>query len=120
MNSSAFGCYWQTLFMTAANFPEKYNAKNSEHRRKLHHNKQFFHSLLFSLPCKYCREFGTKVLWKKYPLDFTSRMDLMYSLYTWKDVVNCKLGKKSPPFEKVINAYEKLRVQDKKKMKKLT
>ena len=116
VKSKYFGCYWQSMFLTAITFPGKCNPRLKEHRRKLRQFKQFYVSLRHVLPCRFCREFISDVLSKMYPLDFSGRIPLMRSIYVWKDQVNqklisqgCKVTQPSPPFEVVLKRYNKLR-----------
>lgn len=115
IKSAEFGCIWKTMFIIAMCFPEKYDPKNKEQSQKLKHYKQFYSSLQYVIPCKFCREFMQGFMIKHIPLDFSGRIPLMFSIYKWKDAVNQKLiyqgNKCSPsiPFEDVLKYYESLR-----------
>lgn len=121
IKSKEFGCIWKSMFIVAMCFPDKFNPKNKEHLQKLKHFKCFYNSLQYVIPCIFCRNFITNVLSKKLPLDFSGRINLMYSIYLWKDTVNRKLilqGNKcipSPPFSEVLIYYESLSAKCNKK-----
>ena len=61
---------------------------------------------------------------KVIPLNYLGRVELMYSIYQWKDLVNQKLimqgnqCKSSPPFAQVLAKYDKLRATCNKKLGK--
>lgn len=113
VKSRFFGCYWQSMFLTAMVYPEK--ADSIKDKEKIRHFKAYYNSFKFILPCKFCREYIKDHLEKELPLDFTGRKKLIYSLYLWKDSVNnklisqkCKKTKKSPSFGLVLKRLEKL------------
>lgn len=123
IKSSEFGCIWKTLFITAMCYPRV--IKTTEDLLKQKHYKTFYGCLKYTIPCRYCREYTQDVLEKKFPLDFTGRLPLMFSLYTWKDQINrklilqgCKRTKMSPPFEEVLQKYKKLSAHCDKKIGK--
>lgn len=123
--SKEFGCYWKTFFMTALCYPDNIKKNSKEHTQKMNKFKRHFNNISYVLPCKYCAEFTRNVLMKKYPLDFSGRVKLMYGLYIWKDQVNkkliaqgCTFTKKSPPFKEVLAKYESLRATCNKKVGK--
>jgi hypothetical protein len=122
IKSKEFGCIWKTMFIIAMCFPDKYIPKNKNHSQKLKHFKCFYNSLQFVIPCVFCRNFIKDLLAKRLPLDFSGRVNLMYSIYLWRDTVNRKLKlqgnmcNSSPPFEEVLAYYESLSATcDKKK-----
>ena len=114
--SKEFGCYWKSFFMTALCYPEKIDPRNETHALKMKKFKNHFNNISYILPCKFCSEFTRDVLMKELPINYSGRIELMYSLYLWKDRVNkklmdqgCTFTKPSPPFETVYKKYEKLR-----------
>lgn len=115
VKSKKFGPIWTTMFLTAKCYPDKLDYENKEHLLKKKRYEIFYKSFKYTLPCKFCREFMENVLIKKYPLDFSGMIPLMHSIYIWKDQVNkkllsqgCKFTKKSPPFNVILNRYNKL------------
>jgi hypothetical protein len=113
VKSRYFGCYWQSMFLSAIVYPE--NVDPVRDKETIRHYKNYYSSFKYILPCKFCREFIQDTLEKKYPLDFSGKINLMHSLYIWKDAVNNKLisqgctrTKKSPPFDKILKKFEKL------------
>ena len=118
VKSKYFGCYWQSMFLSAMVYPDKINLKVLSDKKKQKEYKKFFASFKYVLGCKFCREFIKDVLEKKYPLDFSGRIPLMYSIYMWKNSVNekliaqgCKVTKPSPPFKDILKKYEKLQAR---------
>ena len=109
VKSKYFGCYWDSMFLTALGFPEKSPSKAVVKRYK-----DYFESFKYILPCKFCREFIVEKLDKDFPHDYSGKRQLIYSLYLRKDGVNrklinqgCKDTKPSPPFESVLRRLEK-------------
>lgn len=93
MQTSKWGpSSWHTFFIYSRNYPEKYNPLNSEHRIIRYYTKNFYESLKFILPCKYCRE-SYKKYYDELPIDnyLHGRDALTYWLYLIKDKVNQKL-----------------------------
>ncbi len=135
MNTKAFGQpLWQSMFMIAMNYPEKLDTSNKDHILLAKRYKRWFMSFKFMLPCKHCRE-SYCLLTRNVPINLYlgSRKDLVFWLYTIKDLVNKKLkvqefiakGKSvpenftsSPPFEKVYAHYDSFRANGKKNLKK--
>ena len=118
IKSKRFGPYWQSMFMTAMCYQETTDHKNKLHVMKMNKYKTYYNSFRHVIPCKFCRDFINKVLMKKYPLDYSGRINLMRSLYIWKDQVNKKLisqgctkTKPSPPFEVILKRYNKLKAR---------
>lgn len=117
IKSKEFGCIWKTMFIVAMCFPEKFNKNCKSHIQKLKHYKSFYYSLQFIIPCKFCRDFMQNNIVSKFPLNFSGRIPLMYSIYTWKDAVNQKLInqghkiKPSPSFSVILNHYETYRAK---------
>ena len=114
VKSKHFGCFWKSMFLTALCYP--IDIKKCDNPEKtLRKYKQYYNSFEYVLPCKFCREFIKKTLKKKYPLDYSGRLELFKSLYVWKDIVNKKLyqqgvsRKKSPPFPFILKMYENYR-----------
>jgi hypothetical protein len=113
VKSKKFGCYWKSMFLTAMCYPMKLSDSKEDQLTKKRY-KAWYDSFEFILPCKFCREFIRDHLSKKHPLQFTGRIELMQSIYTWKDQVNKKLiaqGHKispSPSFECIYNKYERI------------
>jgi hypothetical protein len=115
VKSRMFGCYWKSMLLSSLCYPEKIDLTNKNHRNKMKHMKIYIESLQNILPCKYCRCFIKRVLLKKFPIDYSGRLQLMHSIYTWKDQVTKKLQKQdpnggikdSPPFETILKKYTK-------------
>lgn len=113
LKTSTWGkAFWHTLFcMVAGGYPEKIDTSIPKHKKI---QKAFictFESLKYTLPCGYCRDsfsvFYEALDIKKY---YHSREGMMLWLYTLKDMVNTKLGKKTRvSFETVVKRYEKCR-----------
>jgi|APGre2960657404_1045060.scaffolds.fasta_scaffold01315_11 hypothetical protein len=125
VKSSKYGSYWKSMFMTAMCMPDKIDPKIPKHLEKVKHYKTYYDSFQHIIPCKFCRDFTKEVLMKKYPLNYDGRIELLYSIYLWKDAVNKKLiaqkclnTKVSPPFEVILKRYEKLRAKCDKKVGK--
>lgn len=92
MNTKNWGPpLWESLFMFAANYPITIK-KTKEHTQLKNHYKNYYTSLKYMLPCKYCR-MSYKTFLKELPIEpyLTSRKCLMYWLYLIKDKVNTKL-----------------------------
>lgn len=124
VKSKEFGCIWKTMFIVAMCYPERYNKNIKSHVEKRKHYKNFYNSLQYIIPCKFCRDFMSSVIVPNIPLDYSGKIPLMKSLYNWKDAVNKKLifqGNKcnpSPPFEEVLEYYNSLQAKcDKSKGK---
>lgn len=112
VKSKYFSCYWATLFLTALAYPEK--ADKIKDKEQIAHFKVYYNSLKYIIPCCFCRDFIRDHLEKEFPLDFSGRKQLIYSVYLWKDAVNkkligqgCKKTKPSPPFEIILKRLEK-------------
>jgi hypothetical protein len=125
VKSKYFGCFWDSMFLAALSYPSRIDKNDSCHIEKMIEFKRYYDSFKHIIPCKFCREFTKDVLEKYYPLNFTGRVALMRSLYTWRDQVNKKLIKKScsftkpsPPFDEILAKYEKLRAKCDKKVGK--
>jgi hypothetical protein len=123
--SAEFGCFWKSFFMTALCYPLKIDMENKAHLKKLRTFKIHFNNISYVLPCKFCSIFTREVLMKKFPLDFSGRVELMHSLYLWKDQVNkklikqgCTFTKPSPPFKTILKKYEALRAKCDRKVGK--
>lgn len=98
VKSKAFAPIWDTMFIYGLGYdPVRSN------RGKL---RTMLHSMLELLPCSTCRDYAVHVLIYKYPLDFSSREALLYSLYIWKSVVNQKLGKRNASLPQVIKYWQ--------------
>lgn len=141
MQTSVWGPQaWDTFFIFSRNYPYIINIENKEHMLIKKSTKEFYKSLIYILPCKYCRE-SYKIFWKKIPIDnhLNRRNDLTYWLYLIKDLVNKKLieqekieldkqikegifnksylkkkllkTKKSPPFETILIKYDKFKAK---------
>ena len=125
----------KTMFMIAFNYPVTIDKKNRLHISKMNANKTFFTNFGNVLPCKYCRCSYRKFL-KELPIKnyLHSRKALTYWVYLIKDKINKKLikqekdnvkkgypvtffTKKSPPFKKVCELYEKSRAKCSQKTK---
>lgn len=123
--SKEFGCYWKSFFMSTLCYPMKINLKDPEHVIKMKKFKTHFNNISYLLPCKFCSNYTRDVLMKDLPLNFSGRIELMYSLYLWKDRINkklllqgCTFTKQSPPFSVIYKRYEKLRAVCDKKLGK--
>jgi hypothetical protein len=68
--------------------------------------KSFLTCLTFLLPCKMCREHLHNNL-AEFPIDgyINSRIRLFYWTYLLHDRVNKSLGRRSPPFQQIMNYY---------------
>lgn len=114
VKSKNFGHFWSCMFMVSLCFPNKIDLNNKEHLDKIRHFKMYYNSLQYVIPCYFCRCYIKEVLMKKYPLQYTSRVSLMKSIYIWKKMVSSKLRKQgnfvkpSPPFQVIRKRYEKL------------
>lgn len=95
---------WSFLHTMTFNAPDKIIAVDGAPY------KRFFSSLGDLLPCRFCRD-SYKVFIEYVPLCryLGTRMGLTYWLYTIHDLVNRKLGKRSPTFLEVVERYEKNR-----------
>jgi hypothetical protein len=113
VKSKEFGCFWKSMMLVSLCYPEKIDRKNKKHLKKMQSIKTYIETLQDVLPCKYCRCFMKKILIKKYPIDYSGRINLMHSIYVWKDLVTKKLQnqghivKNSPPFKVILKKYEK-------------
>ncbi len=104
---------WDTLFCIAMNYPDKFDKNKKEHISIRKEYELFFHSLMYVLPCTYCRDSTINVISKAVPLDFSGNFELMLTLYLWKIMVNEKLDeqkrvrskRKTLPFVKVYQKY---------------
>jgi hypothetical protein len=114
VKSKEFGCFWKSMFLVSLCFPRVIDKNNPEHLQKIKHFKMYYNSFQYVLPCKFCKIFTQEVLMKKYPLNYSGRIELMKSLYVWKNIVSDKLRnqgnpiKKNPDFEVIRKKYEKL------------
>lgn len=114
VKSKEFGAFWKCMFMISLCFPNIIDKNNKEHLDKIRHFKMYYNSLQYVIPCYFCRCYIKEVLMKQYPLQYTSRVALMKSIYIWKDMVSKKLQKQgniikpSPPFDVIKKRYEKL------------
>lgn len=118
MQSSKFGVYWSSMFLTAMNLYEEYDPRNETHRAQRKAYRKFYNSIADVLPCRFCRETMSEKILPQYPLDLSGRRALMFTIYQWKDYVNKKLiaqgdkrTKPSPPFERVYAKWEALRAR---------
>lgn len=66
----------------------------------------FIHSLVYTLPCKACREHLKQNL-ERHPIEpyLTSNDQLFLWSYHLHDLVNRQLGRKSPPYLEVKRIY---------------
>ena len=125
VKSKYFGCYWDSMFLTAMIYPKKIDKKNKEHLLKKKYFKEYYNSFKYIIPCSFCRDFIKDILEKELPINYNGRIELMKSIYLWKDRVNkklldkdCSFTKKSPPFYVILKKYEKLRAKCDKKVGK--
>ncbi len=115
MDTKSWGSsLWRSLFCIAMNYPEKINSASMKHKRIRREYERFFDSLMYVLPCSYCRDSTLNILRKVVPLDFSGRESLMLTLYLWKCMVNVKLdaqkgikNRKHVSFKTVFNKYAK-------------
>jgi hypothetical protein len=115
VKSKMFGCYWKSMLLSSLCYPDKIDITNKNHRNKMKYMKRYIESLQYVIGCKYCACFIKKVLLKKFPVDYSGRIQLMYSIYIWKDQVTKKLQKQdpqscikdSPSFDTVLKKYTK-------------
>jgi hypothetical protein len=114
VKSKEFGSFWACMMMVSLCFPDRIDLNNKEHLDKIRHFKMYYNSLQYVIPCYFCRCYIKEVLMKRYPLQYTSRVALMKSIYIWKKNVSIKLEKQgnfvkpSPPFQVIRKRYEKL------------
>ena len=111
---------WDTFFIFSRNYPDKLNEKNKEHLLIKKSTKQFYASLIYILPCKYCRE-SFKGFFKTIPIDeyLGCKDDLTYWLYLVKDLVNKKLiNQEQKLFQEKLSKLL-LKTDDKKQIEKL-
>lgn len=118
IKSKYFGCYWQSMFLSAMIYPTKIDVKNPLHLKKKKEFKKYYNSFKHILPCKFCRDFITQVLEKEIPLNFSGRLPLLKSIYLWKNRVNIKLinqgcgdTQPSPKFSEIVKKYESMRAK---------
>ena len=111
---------WHSLHTISFNYPIKPTAE----QKKQYSN--FYKSIQYILPCKYCRENLQKNL-EKYPMTksiFKSRDTLSRYVYELHEMVNTLLNKKSGlSYEDVRDRYEHFRsrcLENPKKIKKDT
>jgi hypothetical protein len=123
IKSKYFNCYWESMFISAMVYPDRIIKDNSDHIKKMKYYKQYYGSLKYILACRYCRDYTANVLEKSFPLNFSGRITLMKSLYTWKDIINkklikqgCDYTKPSPPFKEILEKYSKLQAKCDKKV----
>lgn len=116
MNSRSFGCFWDTMFLVANNLYEHFDPSNPQHIQQKRNVTTFLYSIPHVLPCKFCRQYCMETIIPNFPLNFSGRLALMYSLYLWKDQVNKKLlgqgvdyASPSPPFGQVLQYYDSFR-----------
>jgi hypothetical protein len=122
VKSKNFGVFWSGMLMISLCFPNKIDLNNKEHLDKIRHFKMYYNSLQYVIPCYFCRCFIKEVLMKHYPLQYTSKVALMKSIYIWKKTVSTKLQKQgnlvkpSPPFAVIKKRYEKMYANCDKKL----
>ena len=118
VKSKLFGCYWESMFLSALCYPDRIDPNNKSHLQKRRHMRTYIHSMKYVLSCRYCRCFVKNKLIKEFPLDMSGKIQLMKSIYIWRDQVNKKLIKQelsigkqitkdSPPFEEIMKKYSK-------------
>lgn len=90
--------FWKTIHSLAIAY----------HPNQKQYFKQYMNNLTYVLPCEVCREHLKNNL-KILPMD--SYLDNNHQLFLWSyllhDLVNKQLGKKSPPFNVIKQAYLK-------------
>lgn len=96
---------WDSLFsMIIGSYPPTLNVNNKDHIKikKAFINTMYY--LRYTLPCSFCRA-SYKEFYKQLPIEnFTgSRIDMMYWLYSMKDLVNIKLIKQEKEYLKNLN-----------------
>lgn len=103
---------WQFLFCVAFNYPEQPTEMDK------HHYRQLFQNLIYTLPCKYCRESWREFM-NEQPIDFYlgTRQSLTFWLYKMKQKVNDKLKRQGnnvspdPGFGRVCEYYNDCRAK---------
>lgn len=98
---------WMIMFATAMCYPLKPTRADKQHY------KQFFTAFKWTLPCGLCRNSYSKFI-QEMPIDnyLGSRRQLTKWVYNLKKKVNAKLGVKyNPPFNTVVNKYERYRAK---------
>ncbi len=109
---------WLFLHCISFGYPYYINDKNKDHINKRKDYKNFFNSLGYVLPCKYCRESYIEFI-KETPIDkyLNSRKDLTKWLYIIHKKVNDKLGIpecQMPGYNEMTKVYEAYRAKCKK------
>ena len=104
---------WVFLHSCVMGYPCKINDKCKEDIKRKKKTKQFFMTIGYIFPCRYCRESYIKFI-KELPIDkyLDSRRKLAYWLYRIHNKVNNKLGIPKcdiPTFKKVYDRYETYR-----------
>lgn len=105
MQTSKWGpSAWNYLHTLTFNYPENPTNENKKYYYEL------FNNLIFTLPCKYCREsYGIFFKYIKIKDYLDDRMGITYWLYTIHNIINLKLNKKKVKFIDVVDFYEKTR-----------
>lgn len=103
---------WDTLFISVmGRYPNRIDINNEEHAMIKEYFKRFITDLQVILPCIYCRKSFAFFL-KQMPLDddaLSGKKQLMYWLYSLKDLVNKKLLKQeNDEYIKVKNDLKQL------------
>jgi hypothetical protein len=107
MQTSEWGSsQWKFMHNIAFNYPIN---PTVEHKK---YHKQYFESLGYILPCKYCRDSYQQYL-KDISIDnyLDTRAGLIFFVYQLHDKVNQKLNKGSIPFKTMVRNYELMRAR---------
>ena len=106
---------WMFLHSVTFGYPVKIDDYNESHVIRREKMKDFFETLGFVFPCKYCRESYHKFI-KELPIDnfLDGRKSLTKWLYKIHNKVNNKLGVPKcdiPSFEDVYKEYDTYRAE---------
>jgi Erv1 / Alr family len=119
VKSKQFGSIWKSMFLIALGFPIKPT------RSQIILFRNYYKYLGLVIPCKFCRDYIAENLVVNYPLDFSNRKSLLFTIYRWKDQVNkklikkgCKSTKPSPEFDRIYRKYLKYQAKCSKRVGK--
>jgi hypothetical protein len=111
---------WDVFFIYSRNYPEIIDEKNKEHSNIRKATYQFYESLIYILPCIYCR-ISYKGFWKELPIKdyLQSREKLTEWLYLMKDKVNQKLSKQEKDrYKKEVSKLKNPSKEEKDELKR--
>lgn len=104
---------WVFLHASVMGYPVKIDEDDRKDRKRKRKTKEFFESIGYIFPCKYCRESYQQFI-KELPIDdfLSTRKKLARWLYRIHNKVNKKLGVPKceiPTFREVYDRYEEYR-----------